>query len=43
MIDAERTIGTLIDKVDVAFIGSVDGGRISKYESHVTAAEKRGN
>ncbi len=24
MIGAERTIGTLIDKVDVSFIGSID-------------------
>ena len=40
MRDAEKTVGTMIDKQKTAFIGSIDSRRISQYQSHVATPEK---
>ena len=42
MIDAERTIGTLIDKVDVAFIGSVDGDGFPNMKAMLPPRRREG-
>ena len=40
MRDAEKTVGTMIDKQKTAFIGFHRQRRISQYQSHVATPEK---
>lgn len=39
MRDAEKTIGNMIDKLRIAFLGSVDEERLPKCKSYVATSE----